>query len=106
MKKAKTNATFAQIIGYTGGFGIGFGIGYVVSGGPKNNNPNAKSKNGTGWAIAGIGLGVSLTNLPLYYGAKKNLQKALDTENGVSTEKTVQLKLNLNSDGMGVAYTF
>lgn len=107
IKRARTNKTFAEIITYTGSFCLGFGIGMALS--VKDNDlfeGQVKRDRNTGWAIAGIGAGVALTSIPLWVGYGKNIKKAVDLENGEGNVQTSQLKLNLNGDGMGIAYQF
>lgn len=101
IKRARTNKTFAEIITYTGSFCLGFGIGGALS-----NSKYPLMEKGTGWAIAGGGVGLILSSIPLWVGYSKNIKKAVDLENGEGNVQTSQLKLNLNGDGMGIAYQF
>ncbi len=101
IRRARTNKTFAEIITYTGSFCLGFGIGGALS-----NSENPLMEKGTGWAIAGGGVGLILSSIPLWIGYSKNIKKAVDVENGESEIQTSQLKLNVNGDGFGVAYQF
>ena len=107
IKKARTNKTFAEIITYTGSFGIGFGIGMALS--VKDNElfeGQVKRDRNTGWAIAGIGAGVALTSIPLWMGYSKNIRKGIKVENGTNENSVSQLKLNVNGNGVGMAYQF
>src|SRR5690606_22566875 len=106
IKKARTNKTFAEIITYTGSFGIGFGIGMALSKQEDGYGNKVTSNRNTGWTIAGIGAGVALTSIPLWMGYSKNIKKAIDVENGESEIQTSQLRLNVNGDGFGLAYQF
>lgn len=104
IRRARTNKTFAEIITYTGSFGIGFGIGMALS--VNSENQFSKKDKETGWTIAGIGAGLTLTSIPLWMGYSKNIQKAIELENGTSESPTAQLKLNVNGNGFGLAYQF
>lgn len=106
IKRARTNKTFAEIITYTGSFGIGFGIGMALSKQEDGYENKVTSNRNTGWTIAGIGAGVALTSIPLWMGYSKNIKKAIDVENGESEIQTSQLRLNVNGDGFGLAYQF
>lgn len=106
IKRARTNKTFAEIITYTGSFGIGFGVGMALSKQEDGYGNKVTSNRNTGWAIAGIGAGVALTSIPLWMGYSKNIKKAIDVENGESEIQTSQLRLNVNGDGFGLAYQF
>src|SRR5690554_2654044 len=101
IKRARTNKTFAEIITYTGSFGIGFGVGMALSKQEDGYGNKVTSNRNTGWAIAGIGAGVALTSIPLWMGYSKNIKKAIDVENGESEIQTSQLRLNVNGDGFG-----
>lgn len=113
IKRARTNKTFAEIITYTGSFGIGFGIGMALSvkdskkeyGHDGYQNLDKRDR-GTGWMIAGIGAGITLTSIPLWMGYSKNIKKGIETENGEVETAVSQLRLNVNGDGFGVAYQF
>lgn len=106
IKRARTNKTFAEIITYTGSFGIGFGVGMALSKQEDGYGNKVDSNKKAGWAIAGIGAGVALTSIPLWMGYSKNIKKAIDVENGESEVQTSQLRLNINGDGFGLAYQF
>ncbi|SMC81360.1 hypothetical protein [Moheibacter sediminis] len=113
IRRARTNKTFASILTYTGSFGIGFGIGYALSvkdtkkkyGYSGFENRDKKDRQ-TGWIIAGVGAGITLTSIPLWSGYIKNINKGIELENGVIEEPTTQLKLNVNGNGIGMAYQF
>ncbi len=106
IKKARTNKTFAEIITYTGSFGIGFGIGMALSKQEDGYGNKVTSNRNTGWAIAGIGAGVALTSIPLWMGYSKNIRKGIEVENGTNENSVSQLKLNVNGNGVGMAYQF
>ena len=98
---------------YIGSFGIGFGIGMALSVKDSKNEYGYegyedldKRDRNTGWAIAGIGAGITLSSIPLWMGYSKNIQKAVNIENGESEESTAQLILNINGNGIGLAYQF
>jgi hypothetical protein len=106
IKRAQTNKTFADILGFVGGFGLGYGIGTAISG--KNDDPHVKSKRSDGWVIAGVGLGVIGTAIPLYIGFKKNVKKGMAVENGEVSKNTVSTQLNfiIDNNGAGLSLTF
>lgn len=107
IKRARINKTFAEIITYTGSFCLGFGIGMVLS--VKDNDLSEEQAKGdriTGWTIAGIGAGVALTSIPLWVWYSKNIRKGIEVENGANENSVSQLKLNVNGNGVGMAYQF
>src|SRR5690606_11965852 len=106
IKRARTNKTFAEIITYTGSFGIGFGIGIALSKQEDGYGNRVNYNRKTGWTIAGIGAGLVVTSIPLWNGYVKNLKKAVDLENGTTAESTAQLNFNVNGNGFGLAYQF
>src|SRR5690606_33670699 len=106
IKKARTNKTFAEIITYTGSFGIGFGIGMALSKQEDGYGNKVTSNRNTGWAIAGIGVGVSLISIPVWMDYSKNIRKGIEVENGTNENSVSQLKLNVNGNGVGMAYQF
>lgn len=101
IRRARTNKTFASILTYTGSFCIGFGIGGALS-----NSEYPLMEKSTGWAIAGGGAGLILSSIPLWMGYSKNIRKGIEIENGTTEEPTAQLKLNVNGNGVGLAYQF
>lgn len=106
IKRARTNKTFASILTYTGSFGIGFGIGMALSKQEDGYGNKIDSNKKTGWTIAGAGAGLVVTSIPLWSGYVKNIKKAIDLENGTTEQTTAQLKLNVNGNGVGLAYQF
>lgn len=106
IKRARTNKTFGDILGYIGGFGIGYGVASAVS--VKSSDPNYKSKRKDGWVIAGAELGVIGASIPLYLSFGKNIKKGIETENGQNTTSlsTTQLNLIVNDNGAGFSLTF
>lgn len=101
VKRARTNKTFASILTYTGSFCLGFGIGGALS-----NSEDPLMEKSTGWIIAAGGAGIMLSSIPLWMGYSKNIRKAVDLENGTTEESTAQLNLNINGNGVGLAYQF
>lgn len=109
IKKARTNKTFGSILLYTGSFFVGFGVGYALS--IKDHELYGKvvkrdRDRNTGWIIAGSGLGIALSSIPLWNGYSKNIKKAVEVENGETETSVSQLKLNVNGNGVGLAYQF
>ena len=109
IKKARTNKTVGSIVLYTGSFFVGFGVGYALS--IKDvefygETVKRDRDRNTGWLIAGSGLGVALSSIIFWNGYSKNIKKAVEVENGTNENSVSQLKLNVNGNGVGMAYQF
>ncbi|MDH6251815.1 hypothetical protein M2347_001542 [Chryseobacterium sp. H1D6B] len=113
MKKANSNSTLGQIFGFTGGAFMGFGIVKALQK-DKVNYINygygtialTQKRNQGGWALAGIGAGVSVIGIVVSGKANKNLKKAVDTENGTVTANTAYYKVGFTGDGVALSYNF
>lgn len=106
IQKARTNQGFAKVLTYTGSFGIGLGVGLALSKQENKYGQRISSNKSTGWTIAGIGAGLTLTSIPLWMGYSKNIKKGVEVENREIENKVSQFNLNLNHDGFGLAYRF
>jgi hypothetical protein len=98
MKKAKSNATGAQIFGYIGGFMIGWPLGTAIGGGDPN------------WALAGIGVGVALISIPFVSKANNHAKNAVDIYNRdlntTGNLNHVEYYFHVSSDGIGLRLLF
>ena len=103
IKQARRNKTFAEILGYVGGFGLGYGIGSAI--GTKSSDPQAKSKRQTSWIIAGSGLCVLGASIPLSISASKKIKKAIDIENSQNENALSDSELNVIINGNGVGFS-
>lgn len=68
-KKARTNLTFASILGATGGFLIGFQIGTLIGGGEPD------------WAIAAGGAALIVAGIPLQRKSYRQSEESLNLYN-------------------------
>ncbi len=109
-KKARTNNTVAQIFAYTGGFGLGYGLATLISG-----KENTISANGTtytkeaksgGWAFLAAGVGLIGVGIPFALAVKKNMDKAIQMENGETTAFQPYFKLEPTGNGFALSYNF
>lgn len=96
IKKAKSQNTFASILGGAGGALIGFPIGTAIGGGEAN------------WVVAGVGAGILAVAIPLSASANKKTKQAVEIYNsGSKTKENLAHKPQLfvvsNSRGMGLA---
>jgi len=109
-KKSRTNNTVGSIFAYTGGFGIGLGLGGILFS-PKeyqhslSGNMIKNDKSGY-WAIVGIGAGLVGIGIPFAIASKKNMDKALQIENGESTAFQPYFKLESAGNGLALSYNF
>lgn len=103
VERAKTNKNIASVLTYSGSVILGLGVGVTIY---------SKSKDGNvygyilGFTSVGFGTGLLLSSIPLWMGYSKNIKKAVDIENGTSETAVSELKLNVNGDGIGLAYQF
>ncbi|NML55932.1 hypothetical protein [Chryseobacterium cheonjiense] len=111
-KKYRTNSTVSQIFGAIGGGCMGYGLIKVLDGGEKLVSVDQygvarteKTKN-EGWSMVGIGAGLVAIAIPFAISSKKNLNKAIDTENGKGTAFRPYFKLENAGAGMALSYNF
>src|SRR5690606_72479 len=103
IKRARTNKSIASILTYSGGAILGLGVGvYVIT---KSTEGNFLGYILSGSTIA-LGTGIMLSSIPLWMGYSKNIRKGIEVENGANENSVSQLKLNVNGNGVGVAYQF
>ncbi|AZI33663.1 hypothetical protein [Kaistella carnis] len=112
-KKGRSNKTFGDILGTVGGFGMGFTLGQIISS-PKETKVEGlfgttyvyKTDNSARWTVFGISAGIALASIPFYLGAKKNFDKAIQTENGESTAFQPYFKVETAENGLALSYNF
>lgn len=103
IKRARTNKSIASILTYSGGAILGLGVGvYVIT---KSTEGNFLGYILSGSTIA-LGTGIMLSSIPLWMGYSKNIRKGIEVENGATENSVSQLKLNVNGNGVGMAYQF
>lgn len=98
IKAAKTNYSFALILGGAGGFMVGLPIGTAMGGGEPN------------WTMAGIGAGLIIASIPISIKFNKQAKKAIETYNqGLRTSShynNKELKIAMTSNGLGITLNF
>jgi len=98
LKKAKTSATIAYVLSYTGGFLIGYPLGTALGGGKPV------------WAMAGIGCGLVVIALPLSSAAGRDAKTAADIYNAsrrnLSLNQKYDLRLGLSATGLSLRLRF
>ena len=111
-KKGRSNKTAGDVISSIGGFGMGLSLGLIISS-PKDQNVNtpngpvnAKTDNSARWTVLGVSAGIALVSIPFYLGAKKNFDKAIQTENEGSTAFQPYFKLQGAGNGLALSYNF
>lgn len=97
LRSAKTNYTWAQIVGSVGGFMIGYPLGASAGGGTPN------------WTMAGIGAGLAVVSIPLSIKAGKQVKNAIVAYNE-STRSTSYRKpsfhAGITGNGIGLKMAF
>ena len=111
MKKSNTNSTVAQVFGAIGGGFIGFGLAKEIFRNKTayHNGVAYKVKDKSGWGLIGIGVGAIGIGIPFAISAKKNLQKAVDTQNqnlGTNETKATSYRLDIRGNSIGLTYNF
>lgn len=111
-KKGRSNKTAGDVISSIGGFGMGLSVGLIIST-PKEQKVStpfgtatATTDNSARWAVFGVSAGIALASIPFYLGAKKNFDKAIQTENGESTAFQPYFNLQTTGNGMALSYHF
>lgn len=111
-KKYRTKSTVSQIFGALGGGCMGYGLIKVLDGGEKLVSVDQygvarteKTKN-EGWSMVGIGAGLVAIAIPFAISSKKNLNKAIDTQNGKETAFQPYFKLKNAGAGLALSYHF
>lgn len=111
-KKGRSNKTAGDVISSIGGFGMGLSLGLLIST-PKEQKVNtpmgsatATTDNSARWTVFGVSTGIALASIPFYLGAKKNFNKALETENGDSVTFQPYFKLQTIGNGIALSYHF
>ncbi|PWG06145.1 hypothetical protein [Polaribacter aquimarinus] len=98
IKKAKTNNTWATVLGGAGGFLVGFPIGTSIGGG------DAK------WELAAVGAGLIVAAIPLNSAYNKHSKKAVNLYNNEISSSAYHFKpefnLNLKGTGLGITMSF
>ena len=94
LKSAKSNHTWATILGAAGGGLIGYPLGTAVGGG------EAK------WELAGAGAALVLVALPIIKNYNKKTKKAVEIYNASQPEVSSSFEptFNLNIKGAGLAF--
>ena len=96
ISKAKTSATFANILGFVGGFCIGWTAGTLIGGGDVN------------LPTLGIGAGCIIATIPIVNSANKNSLIAIDKYNNrnVTGKIDFDLRLGFTQNGVGFSIQF
>ena len=98
IQSAKTNQTWALVLGTAGGALLGFPIGTAIGGGDPE------------WALAGAGAALIVATIPIVKGFNRKTKKAVELYNaGVSTtsyqfQPTFNLKIN--GANVGISMNF
>ena len=105
----KTNKTVSMIFGGLGGALMGFGFARALSGGDKtyvDDNGTVHKTETKGWGLVGLGAGLVAVGIPFSISAKKNLNKAIDTENNKNTGFNPYFKLETSGTALALSYNF
>lgn len=94
VKKAKSNYGAAQVIGFAGGFLIGWPLGTAIAGGDPE------------WALLGAGAGLVAVSIPLTSATKKNMNKAIQLQNGSTTTGKADVNLMIKGNQIGLRIQF
>ncbi len=98
IRKAKSNTTLTNVLGFAGGFMIGYPLGALIRGGEPN------------WALAGVGAGLVVVSIPIASSVKKHVQTAVDIYNSdikaTSYHWHNELHLGLTQNGVGLNLRF
>jgi outer membrane lipoprotein SlyB len=96
IKSARTNYTWANIVGSIGGFMLGYTLGTSAGGGNAN------------WTVGGIGGGLVAVAIPLTIRANKQAKEAIVTynEGSKSTSRKAQFNFGVTDNGVGLALRF
>lgn len=97
MRKARTNATVAGILGFAGGFFIGYPIGTAIGGGKPN------------WGLAAAGAGLLLTSAPFSVSYSRNAKNAMNVYNSGLTrtgQRRVDFRLGVGLNGVAMKVNF
>jgi len=97
-KSAQSTNTFAEILGYAGGFMVGWPLGTALGGGKPN------------WTMAGIGVGILAVGIPLSIHADTQLNEAVKKYNsGMKTSSldySPEMKFGFTGNGVGLILKF
>lgn len=113
-KQARSKSTLGKIFGFTGGALMGAGLVKALQ---KDETVNTNLGDGRvfsvtyknnygGWALVGIGAGVTIVGIVINSGTKKNLIKAVDIENGSKKEHQAYYKVGFTGNGAYLSYNF
>ncbi|KGL62033.1 hypothetical protein [Polaribacter sp. Hel1_85] len=98
MKSAKSNYTWATVLGGAGGALVGFPIGTAIGGG------DAK------WELAGAGAALILVAIPILNNYNKKAKKAVEIYNNgipsVSSSFNPEFNFNIKGTNMGISMSF
>lgn len=98
LKKARTSASIANVLGYAGGFLIGYPVGTAIGGGKP------------AWAMAVVGCGLVVIALPLGSAAGRDAKTAVDIYNAnrrnLAFNQKYDLKLGLSATGLSLRLRF
>jgi len=106
--KYKTNKNFSLVFGGVGGACMGFGLARALSGGDKTfiDSYGVTHKTKTkGWELVGVGAGLVAIGIPFSLSAKKNLNKAIDIENGTIIP-SAYFKIETSGSSIALSYNF
>lgn len=112
-KQGRTNKTIADVLAFTGGFGMGFSLVSIFTS-PKERkmqdifgtSHTYKVDNSARWTVFGVSAGLAVLSIPLYVSFSKNSKKAIAIENGETTAFQPYFKLESAGNGMALSYNF
>jgi len=111
-KKGRANKTAGDIFAGAGGFGMGLSLALILSS-PKEQTVSTPLGSGTvttdnsaRWTVFGVSAGLALVSIPFYVSAKKNMDKAVQIENGEATAFEPYFKLEGTGNGVALSYNF
>lgn len=98
VQSAKSNQTWAMILGTAGGALVGFPLGTAIGGGDPE------------WALAGAGAALIVATIPIVKGFNRKTKKAVDLYNAAHYTSNYQFKpsfnLNIKGTSLGLTMTF
>lgn len=97
MRKARTNATVAGVLGFAGGVLVGIPLGTLIGGGKPN------------WGLAGAGAGLVLASVPFSLSYAKHAKNAVDIYNSGLTrtgKRKLDFRLGVSLNGFAMKVNF
>lgn len=104
-RRAKRQSLASDILAGLGGGVMGYGLGEVIFG--NDGGYNLSNDKETGWALVGIGAGIIGVAIPFVLFSKKNIHKAVETENGTaSTAYQPHFRIGSSGSSLVLSYNF